>query len=139
MSDLKTELLAIGEEAGGLTARAVVTAAAPEDHPLHDRFEWDNEIGGDKYRLEQARRLIKVVHEKFITREGSPERVTTFHSMPSPNGRVYRPIEEIADDDVGSKILLMEMERDWRLLRKRYASTAGFLEMVRRDLGEAVA
>lgn len=49
---------------GKLTAHAVVEAAEQEDHPLHQYFEWDDARAAKRYRLQQARQLIKAVQYK---------------------------------------------------------------------------
>jgi hypothetical protein len=134
MSDLRTELLAIRSEHGTLTPAAIVEAAAPEDHPLHHRFEWDDAVAGPKYRLIQAKALIRVVRETYIDRSGSPSDVRFFHAIPREEGMVYEPLPEIVGDDLASKVLLNAMEREWRSLRKRYERFEEFRQMVTRDL-----
>jgi hypothetical protein len=47
--------------AGRLTPDAVVADANTASGPYHDHFEWDDSIAGHKYRLDQARELIRSV------------------------------------------------------------------------------
>ena len=56
-----SELAKIQQEHGVTTPHAVVEAGRPEDAPLHPVFEWRNEVAGEKYRVWQARNLIKAV------------------------------------------------------------------------------
>jgi hypothetical protein len=44
---------------GLLTAEAVVEAARNERSPLHGEFEWDDSAAAHRYRIEQARGLIR--------------------------------------------------------------------------------
>lgn len=46
-------------DGGLLRPQAVVDAARDEDSPLHGAFEWDDGIAAEKYRLDQAQRLIR--------------------------------------------------------------------------------
>jgi hypothetical protein len=46
---------------GAVTASLVVDAARDPDHPWHDHFEWDNEAAAERWRLTQARQLIRSV------------------------------------------------------------------------------
>ena len=46
---------------GRITPEEVVEAATDESSPLHDFFEWDDGIAGHRFRLEQARTLIRSV------------------------------------------------------------------------------
>ena len=141
MSDLRSELLAIRAEHGTLTAHIIVEVAAEEDHPLHNRFEWDDEKAGHAYRLQQARQLIRVVREKFIDRSGAPTDVRTFHAIPRGDDQqmAYEPIDEILENEFATKLLLQSMEREWRTLRRRYEKFEEFMALVLRDLQAEVA
>lgn len=53
-------LKAIADRDGGfLRPQAVVDEARDEDSPLHGAFEWDDGVAAEKYRLDQAQRLIR--------------------------------------------------------------------------------
>lgn len=59
--DAGDELARIQSEHGSLTPRAVVDESRPDDAPLHNAFEWDDTIAGERYRHIQASDLIKTV------------------------------------------------------------------------------
>ncbi len=140
MADLRSELLAVRKEYGTLTPANVVEAARAEDHPLHDRFEWDDAAAGEKYRLAQARQLIRVVRETYTDVRGRPTDVRTFHAVPrAEGGMAYEPLDEIVRDDIASKVLMASMEREWRQLKARYERFAEFRALVLGDLGENAA
>lgn len=71
----KQELIAarlakITEDCGGnLTPAAVVEDARSKKSPLHDQFEWDDGEAAHKYRLEQARTLIRSVRVEVVTEQ----------------------------------------------------------------------
>lgn len=44
---------------GILTSKLVVDEARDPKNPLHDRFEWDDGIAGEAFRMDQARTLIR--------------------------------------------------------------------------------
>jgi flagellar basal body rod protein FlgC len=52
---------------GILKPEAIVEAASRENHPLHDRFEWDNSRAAHAHRVDQARQLIRSVRVETIT------------------------------------------------------------------------
>ena len=58
---LVTELERIRIDHGDLSSSAVVDESEPEDAVLHDQFTWDDSKAGRNWRLEEARRLIRVV------------------------------------------------------------------------------
>lgn len=139
MSDLRTELMAIRADNGRLTPAAVVAAATAENHPLHDRFEWDDKVAGHRYRLSQARDLIRVVRETYTDSSGDPEHVRFFHAIPDAQGMAYQPLDEVTGSEVASQVLLRSMEREWRALRKRYERFAEFRELVLGDMTKSEA
>lgn len=56
-----TELEKIRREKGEFRPQDVVDAAKSDSHPLHRAFEWNDDIAAEKYRLEQARAIIRSV------------------------------------------------------------------------------
>ena len=44
--------------AGKLTPAALVDLNRPEDAPLHNAFEWRDDVAAEKYRESQARYII---------------------------------------------------------------------------------
>lgn len=55
------ELVRIRAKHGAVTARNTVDESRPEDAPLHEAFEWDDEKAADEFRLQQARTIIRAV------------------------------------------------------------------------------
>lgn len=141
MTDLRGELQAIYDEHKRLTPSLVVDAARDEAHPLHARFEWDNAIAGEKYRLDQARDLIRsvrVVYREADEREAA-RTVRAYHAVRDEQGTAYQPAEAIAESPFLSKLLMQDMEREWKALLRRFGQFGEFLEMVRGDLGDEEA
>ena len=145
MSDLRTQLTGIYQQHGELTPQIVVDEARPVDAPLHSRFEWDNDIAGEKYRLSQAAQLIRAVRIEY-TSPGSEEKkfIRAFSSLRESSEDAettgYAPTEEILENPVTRKILLRNMERDITDLKRKYGHLAEFAQMMRDEFGgEAVA
>lgn len=57
---------------GDLTPEAVLSEASKKRNPLHKFFEWDDSVAGRKFRLEQARYLIRSL-EITVESAGRPE------------------------------------------------------------------
>lgn len=136
MSDLREQLLVIRERNGRLTPQVVVDAARPSDSPLHGKFEWDDSIAGESFRRSQAAELIRSVRVTYLPLgDGPSASIRAFHAVTrADTGHVYDPIEEITDDPIQRTILLREMERDWRALKRRYEALREFWETVSADL-----
>lgn len=136
-AEIEAELLAIRAANGGiLTARMIVEAASDPAHLLHSHFEWRDDVAGPKYRVQQARQLVRVIREVYVGARGHPEQIRVFHSMPvpsAPGGRAYVPLDEIKANEVMTAQLKRQMEMEWRALRRKYDHFEDFIRMVRRD------
>lgn len=133
MSTLREELNTIYQAHRELTPQLVVEVARDPANPLHDRFEWDDSVAGEKYRLSQARQLIRSVRVTEVVEDGI-ERVRAFHSVTRADRTTYVPIEELQQDDFAARLLLRQAEFDWRNLLRRYQHLEAFLDMVREDV-----
>lgn len=141
MSDYRDVLLSIREEHGRLTPRIVLEEARAAEHPLHSRFEWDDAIAGDKYRLAQAHDLITALKVKYAPADDAkPERLgRAFHAVRDAEGPEpyrYEPAETVAADPLMTKLVLADMEREWRALFHRYKQFSEFAVLVRGDLAD---
>jgi hypothetical protein len=136
---LRGELLAVREQTGTLTPQAVVDVARDPAHPLHSRFEWDDSVAGEGYRRQQAQELIRKARVVYQEAEddGPPRLGRAFVAIPTADGHVYDPVEEVVEDPIRRQLALNDMERAWKDLFRRYKDFAEFAGMVRRDLGEA--
>jgi hypothetical protein len=139
VSGLRDELLAVRSQHGKLTPQLVVDTARDPEHPLHSRFEWDDAVAGEAWRRQQAHELIrkaKVVYREAD--ESQPEKsVRAFLAIPSQDGHVFDPVEEVVEDPFRRQLTLNTMEREWKALLARYQEFEEFLSLVRRDLGDA--
>lgn len=133
---LRDHLHAIRDEAGSLTPRIVVDVARDPEHPLHGRFEWDDSIAGEKYRLAQARELIRLAVE-FVDAPSGPVKVRSFHSVNRVDGPTYEPVADIKADGFMSRLVLQSAEREWKSLFRKYSHLAEFLSTVRADIESA--
>ncbi len=134
---LRDELLAIRTKHGVLTPTIVRDEARNPAHPLHTRFEWDDAVAGEAYRLEQAHRLIQSVRVAYRAAEENPRQVRGFHAIRSERGYVYETVEEIGADPLKAKLLLTEYEREWRDLRRRWEYLPEFWRLIRGELSDS--
>lgn len=133
---LRDQLQKIEKDHGALTPRVVVDAARDENHPLHERFEWEDSVAGERWRTYQAAQLIRSVRVTYKpgTDSDAPRSVRAFHAVRTENGNVYRGAEDIANDEFARALVLSDMEREWKQLLRRYREFEEFLSMVRTDI-----
>lgn len=137
---LRDALQSIYDQRGKLTPALVVDEARDPGHPLHSRFEWDDEIAGENWRRTQAAELIRSVKiRRARPSGGDPLEVRAWHAVRGEEATsAYEPTEDIARDPVASQILLGQMRRDWEQFKLRYEQFDEFRQLVLGDLnGEA--
>lgn len=117
---------------GLLTTDDVVSAARPEDHPLHLEFEWDDSIAAHEHRKAQANALIRRVYVIEMDTQ-----VPAFLSL-SPdrkNGGGYRPVSEILNNEQSMAQLAEDAKRDLAAWTERYKMLGGLVSRVAKAAG----
>lgn len=106
--DWKEALLAIEKKNKMLNAYDVVEEARDENSPLHSKFEWDNTIAGQKWRIHQARNLINVYYTTIDTNIGETDPCRVFVSLKDDryNEGGYRTMVSVMNDvELRTKLL----------------------------------
>jgi hypothetical protein len=138
---LRDQLSGIYQRHGILTPDIVVNEARPADSPLHNRFEWDDSIAAEAHRRAQAQELIrsvKVVYRPADEKESS-KKIREWQAVRTERGSEYKPVEEVAMDPMLRKIVLADMEREWKALHRRYSQFSEFIAMVTADMNSNAA
>lgn len=130
-SVIAAELEAIWESRARLTPEDVLDVATPKGSPLHRFFEWADSEAARKYRLDQARGLIRSVKirvtqgdEDFSVRQYQAVRHAGVETAPEG----YLPDSEL--DEEMREALLRRMERDLLAMRRRYGNLSRFWEII---------
>lgn len=133
MSSLREELESIYRQHETLSPKLVVDAARPVDHPLHNRFQWDDNKAGERYRLIQAAQLIRSVRVVFKenTETGEVSKVRAFVST-ALNDRpsAYMPVEESAADVFTHQLVLRDFERQILALKRQFRHLKEYQQMI---------
>ena len=117
------ELDAIREKHGFVKPEFVVERAKPKRAKYHKAFEWDAEIGAERYRLEQAKLMIRSVKVIYEDSKGEEAEVRAFTSIVNPDGkgRIYVPTEEGMERRETRDEILMQCLNGLIRWRKRWA------------------
>ena len=83
------------EKKNQLTAQDVVNDARNTKSPIHDYFEWDDSMAAEKYRLEQARCLIRSI-DIVVTYQGEEKPVRAIVCVEYSGREAYVPIQVVA-------------------------------------------
>lgn len=132
MQDKKVidELRRIESERGLLIPSEVVEAARPATSPLHPHFEWDDSAAAEKYRIDQARNLIRVCVE-YVGNGDSRRKIDAFVSLSTDRatGGGYRSMTHVlAMDNLRAQLIedaILDMDR----FRAKYASVAELVDV----------
>lgn len=108
------ELERIYAEQGTLEPSVVVEQSKPEHAPLHDLFEWDDEIAAEKWREQQARVVIANV---MMVDESTDEAFTRAFVHVSDD---YRPLSVVLEDRDMTEELLDSALRELRTFERKY-------------------
>jgi hypothetical protein len=97
---------------GPLTPERIEAHARDASHPLHAYFEWDDAVAGHKYRLEQARTLLRVVIGTATVIEGTTYEFPKYVRDPdlAGNQQGYVAIRELAGDSA-TRAVAAEIDR----------------------------
>lgn len=120
---VKAELELIRIEHGGvLQAEDVVEYAKDPETALHQEFEWDDNEAAHQFRLEQARRVIRI--SLTIVRNLDNERpVPMYVSLVSDRvktGGGYRPFVDVMTDEDQRAQLLKQALGEFNRVRRKY-------------------
>src|SRR5215472_6010141 len=148
---IKQELATIETAEGRLVPSTVVDAARAPDSPLHPLFEWDDSAAAEKYRLDQARTIIRRVTVTVTTQEETVTVPVYVHDpgLP-PRVEGYKRIQIIAQSEAETLALLRQeigraqgivnRSRDLAVILKwqrRLANIARELAALRAEIDEA--
>lgn len=129
------------ENDGNLTPDAVLEDARSKKSPLHDQFEWNDGEAAHKYRLEQARTLIRSVRVEVTTESKTVSVVRYLRNPEVPNkAQGYADVVAIRDSsDLARDALRTELARAKALFDRAESLAVAFdMDSEIRELRERV-
>lgn len=113
------EILSKLADRGKLTPENVLAEARKESSPLHDHFQWDDADAAEKWRLDQASRLIRTFTITVETRAQTTSNVTIevpafvnlSHAQgPGPvKGTPYKPRDQVMSSKSMRKAFVLQI------------------------------
>lgn len=90
---------------GRLESEMVVDAAREETSPLHPAFEWNDRRAAEKFRVEQAKYLIRSI-EVVVVDQPEAQPIRAFVSVVRDEDRSYTSVSHaMADPDLRQQVL----------------------------------
>jgi hypothetical protein len=110
----------IAKHGGIITPDQLVEAATPISHPLHEYFTWDDTEAAHRFRIMEARTILRVAVE-YTDHDHEPIRVTA-HLSSDDTG--YRLLSTILSDTEMRAQLIADAGRDVDAFKRRYRTLA---------------
>lgn len=106
---LKAELEQIKKRHGGkFGPQDVVEYARNPKTELHSRFEWDDKIAGEQYRIQQAMLIIRRLQITVVENESETIKIRAYSSLTNergPDGSYRSTVQIISDDEMKAQLL----------------------------------
>ena len=120
-----------------ITTQNVVNLARNEDSVMHNDFEWDDEIAGEKYRVIQAQTMIRNLVLVDNSKDEPAEELATDKPKQIPirvlhnttNRNEYKPTEYFIENKDEYQTLLSKALAELEAFKKRYAMIAELEEV----------
>lgn len=106
----------------GLTPATVLEASRDENALLHGEFEWQDDVAAEKYRLDQARFIIRnltVITKTTDQEERENGKDRAFVVTPDRNSR-YVAITHAMSNEKWKAFLLEQAKRDMEDFTRKY-------------------
>jgi len=141
------ELARLSQQYCGLRPSQVVAEAKAKASPLHGEFEWDDDKAGHKYRLMQARTLIRVVVPVVEQADGTTTRDPYVWIPPTAqqkeesdsNEGVYQQISVVVQDTDSYSRALMALTGKMRAAIQAAEELRDAASALRGEDGERMA
>lgn len=126
---MKTSAQTVGEHLedleqkhGSITKQMFLDSARPEESPIHDLFEWDDQKAAEKWRLQQANIIINSLRIEVVTENNETTRINAFvNTEKRGNGKAsFINIQSAMSNDKTRDHVLRDALRDLEWLRRKY-------------------
>ena len=124
------ELLRISAKIEDIKPKDVVDTARNPRNPLHPHFEWRDQIAAERYRLDQARNLLRTLRIEDTATNLGPQRA--FFNISADDGHSYQRLDRVLDSDELRQIVLKQAEEDLRAFERRFAELKDICGIVRK-------
>lgn len=103
----------------GLTPETLLEASSDKSSPLHNEFEWQDDVAAQKYRLQQAADLIRCITVVVDGGEMVSENPRAFVCTPGRKS-AYVSLKNAISNDVWREHLLKQAKEELRWFQGKY-------------------
>lgn len=122
---------------GKATPKQLLDSARDPNSPLHAEFEWNDGVAAERYREQQARKiLVDIIVEVRAAEEHEPVAIRAF--VPYEK-RAYVPVETIINSDDGYAAMMAQALKELEAFRLKYYRLTALREQIEEILKENAA
>lgn len=103
----------------GLTPESLLEVSSDKSCPLHDEFEWRDDVAAQKYRLQQAANLIRCITIVVDKGDAEPQNERAFVVKPGRES-AYVSLKNAISNDVWREHLLKQAKDEMRWFQGKY-------------------
>lgn len=113
---------------GEVTSTRVLEEARPEDSILHPIFEWDDTVAAEKYRLEQARKLINNIEIEIepASEDSEPTTIAAFVDVGETKHARYVNITTAFQNEDMKSVVLKNALNELKAFKEKYRKLKEF-------------
>lgn len=132
----------LADETGHISPHIVLAAGRDPASIIHEDFTWDDANAGERYRLDEAAKLIKLVKLEFvISRTTCIAPHYAIDPIAPPRARSYIELTRVAlDPDMARQVIDAELERITAQIKRLrgMAAVIGFAAQIDELLSQVV-
>lgn len=112
------EIMELGDS---VSPDQIVNRARDENSELHKCFEWNDEKAAEKYRIVQARQIVRhLVIEEKPPEESERAKAPLRFFVQTKNGDGYKPVEWVLKREDEYRQLLMQAMAELHAFKEKY-------------------
>lgn len=111
------------ERTGGLTPKRLLDANREKSAPLHNEFEWRDDIAAERYRENQARHIIACLCVRAETTNGEKSEPIRAFLKTAPESE-YQSLEVILQSADSRSAMLAMALKELKAFQRKYNSLA---------------
>lgn len=125
------ELEKIKKRNGKITPSIVVESARSEKSPLHSCFEWDDSLAAEKYRIEQAKFMIRKIVVRIEKKDVKPVRAyVSIQDNEQPTKKHYDHVCRVLSVEETRAELLTRAWKELIEWKARYQHLSEFAQVI---------
>ena len=121
------EIERLENEYDGVTPEVLVDEARKKRSPLHACFEWDDRKAAGKYRLDQARYILREIEVVIEREDAEPLVIRAFHHVETvEQGKYYTTVSKAYENELLWQQVKAQAISEIKSWQKKYQTITEF-------------